>query len=95
MGAVGLGKEEMPIPMAAPWAQGRVSQVPWGPYRAQFVLSARSPPEPPSHLPGRCPVMLRAVQQCPHVCLVPPGDVDHQHPCKAREKGQMGPGVIP
>lgn len=39
--------------------------------------------------------MLRAVQQCPHVRLVPPGDVDHQHPCKARGKGQTGPDVIP
>lgn len=28
--------------------------------------------------------MLRAVEQRPHVRLVPPGDVDHQHTCKAR-----------
>lgn len=89
MGAVGLGKEEIPTPVAAPWAQGRVSWVPWGPYRAGFALSTGSPPEAPVRLPGRCPVMLRAVQQRPHVSLVPPGDVDHQHPCKARGKGQV------
>lgn len=39
--------------------------------------------------------MLRAVQQRPHIRLVPPGHVDHQHPCKAWGKGQTEPGVIP
>lgn len=39
--------------------------------------------------------MLSAVEQRPHVRLVPPGDVDHQHTCKVRGEDQTGPDVTP
>lgn len=69
--------------------------MPQGPHGAEFALRAWALLDPTAHLPGRRPVVLRAVEQRPHVRLVPPGDIDHQHTCKVRGEGQMGPGVTP
>lgn len=87
------------MPTAAPQAEGRTCWVPRGPPAAGFALCAWAKgaktvlPDPTSCLPGRRPVVLRAVEQCPHIRLVPPCDIDHQHTCKVRGRGQMGTGV--
>lgn len=88
MGAARLGKEEMPAPKGSPTSTGQ-SRLDASGCGCFLHLGDGD------CLPGRCPVVLCAVKQRPHVRLVPPGDVDHQHTCKERREGQAGPGVTP
>lgn len=98
---LGWARRRCRPPQGPPRAQSRAYRVPWGPYVAGFALQSWVKGteavllNPTARLPGRCPVVLRAVKQRPHVRLVPPGDIDHQHTCKVRGEGQTGPGVTP